>query len=208
MTTKLDLRKQWKRLYAPSASKVEMVDVPEFQFIMVDGKIEAGAAPDTSPTFHAALEALYGASYTLKFMSKSRQENPVDYTVMALEGLWWTVKGEFSFERKDDWQWTLMMMQPEHITDEMFQDARRQLRQKKDNPAIAGLRLGRFREGLCVQTLHVGPYSDELRTISKMTAFAQETGHRLHGKHHEIYVGDPRRARPDALKTILRHPIE
>ena len=94
MTT-LDLRKQWKHLYAPSAKKVELVDVPEFKFVMIDGRIEPGEAPGTSPGFGEAMAALYGAAYTLKFMSKLRKEDPIDYPVMALEGLWWVEDGEF-----------------------------------------------------------------------------------------------------------------
>jgi hypothetical protein len=208
MATKLDLKKQWRHLYAPSASKVEVVEVPAFQFIVIDGQIESGAAPDSSPAFHQALEALYGASFTLKFTSKLRKDNPIDYTVMALEGLWWSQAGAFDFERKDQWQWRLMMMQPEHITGEMFGEAVRRVMQKKENPAIADLRLERFHEGLCMQCMHVGPYSDEPRTITRMMAFAQENGYRVRGKHHEIYLGDPRRASPEKVKTILRHPIE
>ena len=91
--TQLDLRKQWKHLYAPSAKEVELVDVPEFKFVMIDGRIEPGEAPGTSPGFEEAMAALYSAAYTLKFMSKLRKEDPIDYPVMALEGLWWVEDG-------------------------------------------------------------------------------------------------------------------
>ena len=94
--TQLDLRKQWKHLYAPSAKKVELVDVPEFKFVMIDGRIEPGEAPGTSPGFEEAMGALYSAAYTLKFMSKLRKENPIDYPVMALEGLWWVEDGSLT----------------------------------------------------------------------------------------------------------------
>jgi hypothetical protein len=207
MTTKLDLRKQWKQLYAPSHKKVEVVEVPELQFVMIDGQIETGAEPGTSAVFQRALEALYGASYTLKFMSKLRKDKPIDYTVMALEGLWWTESGEFSIERRDEWKWTLMMMQPDHITAEMLVDAKHQIERKRNNPAIADLRLERFREGLCLQTMHVGPYSEEPATIERLKVFARENGYQLRGNHHEIYLGDPRRAKPENLRTILRHPV-
>jgi len=206
---KIDLRKELKHLYRPSAKKVEVVEVPEFQFAMIDGRIEPGEEPGTSPAFQQALQALYGVSYTLKFMSKQREANPIDYTVMPLEGLWWTASGEFDFGRKDEWLWTAMIMQPDHITPEMFAEAIEQVREKRgDNPALAKLRLERFREGLCMQIMHIGPYAEEPRTIEKMMAFAQENGYRLRGKHHEIYLGDPRRAKPENLKTILRYPIE
>jgi len=206
---KIDLRKELKHLYRPSAKRVEVVEVPEFQFAMIDGRIEPGAEPGTSQAFQEALQALYGVSYTLKFMSKSRKETPIDYTVMPLEGLWWTETGEFDFDKKDEWQWTAMIMQPDHITPEMFAEAIEQVRKKRgDNPALAKLRLERFHEGLCMQIMHIGPYAEEPRTVEKMAAFARENGYRLRGKHHEIYLGDPRRARPENLKTILRYPIE
>lgn len=206
---KLDLRKELKYLYAPSAKKVEIVEVPRFQFTMIDGQIEAGEGPSTSASFQEALQALYGISYTLKFTSKLRKENPIDYPVMALEGLWWIQSGEFSFERKEDWLYTLMMLQPDFISAEMYAEALEQLRKKRgDNPSLAKMRLETFEEGLSMQIMHVGPYTDEPATIEKMDAFARENGYRPHGKHHEIYLGDPRRADPAKLKTVLRHPIE
>ena len=204
---KLDLRKQYKHLYMPSAKEVAVVDVPPFQFAMIDGAIEPGQSPGTSPSFQQAMEALYGISYTLKFASKKRAENPVDYPVMALEGLWWVEEGPFDIAQPGNWCWTAMIMQPDHISPEMFQDAWVQLGKKKPNPALELLRLETFHEGPCIQIMHIGPYAEEMATIAKMDAFAQEHGYTLHGKHHEIYVGDPRRAAPEKLKTVLRHPI-
>jgi len=106
------------------------------------------------------------------------------------------------------WQWTLMMLQPDHISVAMVQEALEQQQKKRPNPALSRLRFESFREGLCMQIMHVGPYADEPRTIEKMAEFAQAHGYCMRGKHHEIYLGDPRRARPDRLKTVLRHPIE
>ncbi len=205
---KIDLKKELKYLYAPSAKKVEVVDVPRFKFIMIDGRIEAGDEPATSQEFQEAMQALYGVSYGLKFISKLREENPIDYTVMALEGLWWTEKGEFDFDKKEDWRWTVMMMQPDHITEEMYQKAVQQAREKKPSAAFSKIGFESFREGLSMQIMHIGPYSEEPATIERMKFFAQETGYVLRGKHHEIYLGDPRRAKPERLRTILRHPIE
>jgi hypothetical protein len=209
----LDLRKQWKHLYAPSAKKVELVDVPEFKFVMIDGRIEPGQAPGTSPGFEEAMGALYGAAYTLKFMSKLRKQDQVDYPVMALEGLWWVEGAEFDISTAweaftDRWVYTVMIMQPDHITPDMFAEAVAQAAKKKPNPAFARLRLESFREGLCVQTMHIGPYATEPATIERMHNWADENGYRLAGKHHEIYLGDPRRADPEKLKTVLRHPVE
>ena len=95
----LNLRKDLKYLYAPSAKKIEVVDVPAFNFIMIDGAIEPDQAPGTSPLFAESMQALYGASYTLKFTTKLRKENPVDYPVMALEGLWWVEDGTFDIRK-------------------------------------------------------------------------------------------------------------
>jgi len=211
---KLDLRKQYKHLYQPSAKQASVVKVPSFKFAMIDGEIEPGLAPGSSPSFQQAVEALYGISYTLKFMSKLRTDNPIDYTVMALEGLWWidASRGEFDIRQPGNWLWTAMMMQPEHITQRMFQAALTQMRQKKPSPALDQLRLETFREGLCVQMMHLGPYADEPATVDKLRAFAAENGLRdlvgRGGKHHEIYLGDPRKAAPSKLKTVLRHPVE
>jgi hypothetical protein len=206
--SKLDLRKELSHLYRPSARQVEIVKVPAFKFVMIDGQIEPGASPGTSPAFQEAMQALYGAAYTLKFMSKLRQEDPIDYPVMALETLWWAESGEFDINRPESWKWTAMILQPDHITKKMFQEALLQLGKKKPSPALDKLRLERFREGLCIQIMHVGPYSEEPRTLEKMEAFARENGYTLRGKHHEIYLGDPRRTKPEKLKTILRHPVE
>jgi hypothetical protein len=205
----LDLRKELKQFYAPSAKKVELVEAPEFQFAMIDGAIEPGAEPGNSPAFASAMQALYGISSTLKFASKLRKMDPIDYPVMALEGLWWVEEGEFSIERKDNYVWTVMILQPDHITPEMFEEARAQVRAKRgDSPALAQLRLERFREGLCVQIMHIGPYSEEPATVARMDAFAAEQGYVMCGKHHEIYMGNPLRAAPEKLKTVLRHPVK
>ena len=205
----LDLRKRWKHLYAPSARVIELVDVPELKFLMIDGRIEPGEAPGTSPAFEEAMGALYGTAYTLKFMAKLRKEDPINYPVMALEGLWWVEDGKFDITIKDNWVYTLMILQPDLVTPAMFAEALAQVAKKKPNPALPQLRLESFREGLCVQTLHIGPYATEPATVEKMTRWAADParGYRLAGKHHEIYLGDPRRADPDKMKTVLRHPV-
>jgi hypothetical protein len=205
---KIDLRKELKYLYAPSARQVALVDVPEFQFAQIDGAIEPGQAPGTSHAFEQALSALYGITYTLKFMSKLRADDPIDYTVMTLEGLWWVEEGEFDITQPGNWRWTMMILQPDHITPAMFAEGLALLRKKRgDSPALDKLRLARFHEGLALQIMHVGPYANEPATIARMDAFAQENGYRMIGKHHEIYLGDPRTAAPEKLKTILRHPV-
>lgn len=209
---KLDLKKQLKHLYLPSAREVVVVDVPEMQFLLVDGRLEADATPGTSPGFTQAIGALYSLSYTLKFMSKRRVVEPVDYTVMALEGLWDVPMNASEYTNSGDWTWTLMMMQPDHITSAMFFEALGEVRQKHekgDRPteALDRVRFERFREGLCLQVMHVGSYAEEPRTIAQLEAYAREHAYVFHGRHHEIYLGDPRTAKPENLKTVLRHAV-
>jgi len=209
----LDLKKELKHLYMPSAKKVEILKVPKLQFAMIDGEIEKGKEPGNSPGFQEATQALYSISYTLKFMLKKRKTNPIDYPVMALEGLWWVEDGFFDITVKDNWFYTLMILQPDVITKDVFAEGLEQVRQKKgDSPALSRLRLAHFEEGLCVQVMHIGPYATEPATIERMRAFAAENGCRdrvgPNGKHHEIYLGDPRKAAPEKLKTVLRHPLD
>jgi len=210
----LDLKKQFKYLYQPSAKKIEAVQVPRLQFAMIDGAIEKGHGPGDSPGFQEAVQALYGVSYTLKFTLKKRKTDPIDYPVMALEGLLWLTEGDvFDINIKDNWSYTLVIMQPEVITQEIFEEAREQVRKKRgDSEALSKMRLEYFEEGLCAQVMHIGPYATEPATIERMQEFMKENGYRdrvgLGGKHHEIYLGDPRKADPTKLKTVLRHPIE
>jgi len=208
----LDLKKQFKYLYQPSAKKIETVRVPNLQFAMIDGAIEKGQAPGTSPLFAESTQALYGLSYTLKFMLKKRKTNAIDYPVMALEGLWWVEDGFFDITVKDNWFYSLMIMQPEVITKELFEEAREQVRKKKgDSPLLSKVKLEYFEEGLCVQTMHIGPYATEPATIDRMKEFMKENGLQdnvgPNGKHHEIYMSDPRKAAPEKMKTVLRHPV-
>jgi hypothetical protein len=208
----LDLKKELKYLYLPSAKKVEIVQVPRLQFAMIDGAIEKGQEPGTSTGFQEATQALYGIAYTLKFMLKKRKSHAVDYPVMALEGLWWVEDGNFDIRVKDNWHYSLMILQPDVITREVFDAGLAEVRRKRgDSPALAQLRLAYYEEGTCMQVMHIGPYSEEPATVERMKAFAAENGYEdcvgLGGKHHEIYLGDPRKADPAKLKTVLRHPL-
>lgn len=208
----IDLKKELKGFYMPSARKVELIQVPRFRFLMADGEIEPGLAPGTSPTFQECTGALYNAAYTLKFMFKLRADDPVDYPVMALEGLWDVKEGKFDMKVQDNWTFTVMILVPELITPDVFEEARRQMRKKKgDQPGFDRLRLEDFEEDLCVQTMHIGPYAAELATLERMQKFMEENGLEdlvgKGGKHHEIYFGDPRRSAPEKLKTVLRHPV-
>jgi hypothetical protein len=204
VATKIDLRKELKHLYNPSSKQIAIVDVPEINFLMIDGTGD----PNTSVAYRNAVEALFAVSYTLKFTVK-KGEPAVDYGVMPLEGLWWVDDmTQFSMNDKDAWKWTSMIMQPEYITAELFQEALRQVKKKKALPALSGMRFECFHEGQAAQILYFGPYSDEGPTIERIHRFIMEQGHRLRGRHHEIYLSDPRRTAPPKLKTIIRQPFD
>jgi len=201
---KVDLKKELKHLYSPSAKEVALVDVPEMSFLAIDG----AGYPGTSQEYQDAMMALYGVTYTLKFSLKN---DVGDFTVMPLEGLWWAGDmAAFAQEaRKDEWKWTSMIALPDFVTQEHVDDAKGQLLEKRGNvPGLEKLRLERFAEGLSMQTMHIGPYSEETPNIQRLHAYMDEHGYTFNGKHHEIYLGDPRRTKPERLKTVIRQPVK
>jgi len=199
----LDLKKQFAPYYKQKRGIVSIVDVPPSNFLMIDGRGD----PNTAPEFHEALETLYALSYTLKFMLKMDRK-AYDYPVMPLEGLWWSADGKtFDMDRRRDWRWTVMILQPDVITPALLAEAQTAVRKKKNPAALGRERLERFHEGLAAQVLHIGPYAAEGPTIAQMHEFIRAKGYGLRGKHHEVYFGDPRRANPANLKTILRQPV-
>jgi hypothetical protein len=202
----LDLRKQFKHLYQPSAKKFSIVDVPQFNFLMIDGTGD----PNTSQDYGDALEALYGLSYTLKFGVKLGKygKKKYDYPVMALEGLWWLDDMRDFSTRKDEWKWTMMMMSGCIITPDEVELARADLIEKKNPVAASKIRFESYHEGLSAQIMYFGPYADEGPTIQRLHDFIRESGHQLRGKHHEIYMSDPRRTAPEKLKTVIRQPMK
>lgn len=201
---KIDFKKELKHLYKPSEKEVVVVDVPPMNFLMIDGV----GNPNTSQEYKQAVEALYVVSYALKFMIK-KGETAIDYGVMPLEGLWWVDDmTKFSMENKDVWKWTSLIMQPKYVTVDLFKQAVEQVKKKKNPPAISKLRFESFSEGLSVQIMHIGPFSAEGQTIEKIHIFAKENNYELRGKHHEIYLNDPRKIAPEKMKTIIRQPIQ
>lgn len=197
----IDFRREYGELYFPSADTVTAVDVPAMNYAMADG----AGDPNRSPSFRDALEALFGISYTLRFGLKKARV--AEYRVPPLEALWWSDSaGGFSPDRRGDWRWTAMIMQPPVVTAPRFERAREELRARRSPPGLSRVRLQRFREGRAAQVLHIGPYSTELPTIERVRAFIAEHGGRPFGKHHEIYLGDPRRSAPSRLKTVVRQP--
>ncbi|POH72879.1 hypothetical protein CVS27_13500 [Arthrobacter glacialis] len=200
---KFDVKKAYKELFAPSAKDFSLVEVPPVQYLAIDGH----GKPGTSSAYTEALEALYSTAYGVKFASKNVLGR--DFVVAPLEGLWWAADmGAFTAGDKDQWDWTMMISQPDWITPDMVAAAVEQASAKKTLPGLAQLRVMDLNEGLCVQILHIGPYDDEAPTLARLhDHFMPENGLVFNGKHHEIYLGDPRRAAPDKLKTILRQPV-
>lgn len=196
----LDLRKTLRHLYRPSTRDVVFVDVPEMALLMVDGTGD----PETSAAYRAAIELLYAMAYTLKFLIRKRRG--LDYPVMPLEGLWWAPENS-PLEDRDAWRWTMMIMQPDAVTPEDVRDAADQVRAKKPHLDPSGVRLERLAEGRAAQIMHLGPYAAEGPTIERLHAAIAGLGLRPRGRHHEIYLSDPRRTSPDRIKTVIRQPV-
>ncbi len=200
---KVDLKKELKHLYQPSAKEVVQVDVPTMNYLMLDGEGD----PNTSRAYSDAVEALFMVSYTVKFMVK-KGASAIDYGVMPLEGLWWADDmSRFTTTDKSNWKWTMMIMQPSFVTPGMIGSAIADVKRNKNPTAISKLRLEAFSEGSCAQVLHIGPFSEEGPTIEKVHQFIDSRGQRI-GKHHEIYLSDIRKADPSRWKTIIRQPMQ
>lgn len=198
---KVDFKKLMKPYWQPPVGKFVIVDVPELAFAMIDGR----GAPE-GPAFMAAIGWLYAVSYGLKFASKGLGR---DYGVAPLEALWWSDDPtRFSAAARADWNWRALLMQPDWIDGPMFEAAVAKAGAKL-GARPPSLRLERFAEGLCVQTMHVGPYAAEAPVIARLhDEFIPANGLRETGHHHEIYIGDPRRSAPEKLKTVLRQPVK
>lgn len=201
-TEKVDLSKVHKELFR-ICKEPFLVKVPELKFLMVEGEGD----PHGSQFFQAAVECLYGLAYSIKFTSKARPGG-VDFKVMSLEGLWWARSGEpMTMGIRADWLWTMMIMVPDSLDEADLITAKVKLGRKRPELDLDMVRLETFEEGLSAQILHVGPYSTEGPTIERLHEFILEKGYKPHGKHHEIYMSDPRRTIPDAWKTLIRHPV-
>lgn len=203
--SKVDFKKELKHLYRPSAKDFQLVDVPPMNFLMIDGHGD----PNTDQSYSDALEALYGVAYKLKFASK--KERGRDYVVPPLEGLWWAGDMDtFTVSRdKSAWDWTMMIMTPDWVSQPMFTEAVEVVGKSKDLPALEKIRLESYHEGLSVQILHIGSFDDEGPTIARLhQEYMPQNGLRENGKHHEIYLSDPRRVAPEKLRTILRQPVK
>ena len=206
MPAKVDFKKTLKYLYKPGSKEVVETKVPEMQFIMIDGIGSPGEAQEHLD----ALAVLYPVAFKIKFLSKAKGK---DYVVPPLEGLWWADDmKDFIAGNRDKWKWTMMIMQPDWITPEMFKKAIEETKQKKPelSKLLPKLRLEKYKEGKAAQIMHIGPYSEEGPTVQKVHDFIQKEGGKFDGqknKHHEIYLSDPRKANPATMKTVIRQPF-
>ena len=198
---KVDLRREIAT-YAAPRGRPQLVEVAPAQFLAVDGHGD----PDTAPAYADALATLYPVAYRLKFASRSAGR---DHVVMPLEALWTAddLAAFTSARDKSRWSWTLLVGVPPWQGAADVERARDEVGRRGGAPALPLLRLERLDEGLVVQTLHVGPYEDEGPAIAAMHAYAAEEGFALTGRHHEVYLSDPRRTAPARLRTVLRQPV-
>ncbi len=218
MVQKLDYKQAYKELYQP-AREPGLVTVPEILFLAVDGR---GDPNQEGGAYQQALEALYALTFTVKMskMGGRAPEGYFEYTVPPLEGLWWLADDADRgfFANKERYFWTSMIRQPEFVTEDVLCWAKEEVQKKKPHLDISKARLLSFAEGLCVQVLHLGPYDAEPETLARMNAYVKENGLEndigaplpggMRRRHHEIYLGDPRKSSPEKLKTVLRHPVK
>lgn len=202
-----DYKKEYRDLYLPG-NKPVLVQVPPMSFIMADGQ-----GNPNGPDFQQAVELLCGLAYAVKMSHKTglQPQGYFAYVVPPLEGLWWIEGGGFSFEQRGNWRWTAMIRQPEFVDADFFHWAVDEVLRKKPGLDVERARFEAFEEGLCVQIMHKGPYAAEPETMRVMESFILNEGLTdmvgRGGKHHEIYLSDPRKGRPENMKTVLRHPV-
>ena len=198
-----DFRKKVGALYAARRDPA-MVRVPALKYLVITGRGD----PAKGKEFQEAIQALYALAYTLKFSGKpgSRQRA---MPVLPLDALWWMPgrKGFPANAPRSAWRWQAMLAVPGFVTQAMLAKVRKVVLSKKPMPLASKVRLKKWKEGLCAQVLHVGPYAAERPTIKRLHDFIQEQGYRPTGRHHEVYLSDPRRTSPKNLKTILRQPM-
>ena len=203
MALNMDLWKEHRDIFSPSAKEPQIVKVPPINYLLIDGEGD----PNTSASFREAIGALYGMAYTLKFMLK--KERGQDFRVMPLSGLFHSDDPAIFLQgRKNEWRWTLVIALPPIVKAADFAKARKMASVKKTaSPALPLVRRGTLKEGLCAQILHRGPYAAERPTIEMLHAFIREKGLFFAGSHHEIYLTDPNRSAPAKMKTIIRQPV-
>lgn len=197
--TKLDLIKEYKSYYT-AKTKPELIEIKEAQYISIEGS----GAP-AGEEFTAKVEALYPLAFGIKNLSKKTGS---DFGVPKLEGLWWVdFEKPFLEVPRDEWQWRLLIRLPEFVTLDVIEQAKSEVLKKKKIELVKDITFYKMTEGLCVQVMHIGPYSAEEPTIEGMIEFANDNNLVSNGLHHEIYLSDPRKTAPEKMKTILRQPV-
>ena len=198
-----DIKKAHPRLYSPKAGDVVTVDVPPLRFFRVDGHGD----PNTTRSYVDAVTTLYTASYAARAIAKTELGRV--HTVAPLEGLWSADDPEvFTARKKSEWDWTMMIAQPDWISEEIANEAARAAT-RKGAPAVDLLRFDEYTEGMSVQVLYVGSYDDEGPALAHLHhTYMPENDLTWNGRHHEIYLSDPRKTAPEKLRTILRQPVK
>lgn len=204
-----DFKKEYKEFYLPK-NRPEIVNVPKMNFIAVRGK---GDPNEEGGEYKAAIGMLYGIAFTIKMSYKGSHkiEGYFDYVVPPLEGFWWQegVRG-IDYLHKEEFQWISVIRLPEFVTREEFAWAVSEATRKKKTD-FSKVEYLTYEEGMCVQCMHVGPYDEEPETVRRMEEYAKEQGYEIDitdtRYHHEIYLSDARRCRPERLKTVIRHPV-
>lgn len=198
---KLDLKKTRKELFSAPRDRFVLIDAPPVVYLMADGHGD----PNTVPEYRLAVESLYSTAYSIKFMCKEKGR---DFVVPPLEGLWSAPNPEsFTARRKDEWDWTMMIMVPDYVDEAMFREARARS-ERKSGKLSATLRLETLTEGPCLQALHVGSYDDEGPLLARLhDEIMPEGGYGFGGRHHEVYLGDPRKTPAAKLRTVIRQPV-
>jgi len=205
MSKKIDYKKDYKNLYLPKTTP-EIVDVPLIWFFMVDG-----SGDPNGEEFGKAVEALYSLSYAVRMSYKTDHvpEGYYQYTVFPLEGIWDLLDYTKPATDKSNFKYTLMIRQPDFVTDEWFYYFLEQVKSKKSNPYLEKIRFEQATDGLSCQMMHIGSFDDEPESFKKMEEYCQEHGYQRTSKiHREIYLSDPRRTEAAKLKTVLRFPVK
>ncbi|EKQ50138.1 MULTISPECIES: GyrI-like domain-containing protein [unclassified Clostridium] len=203
---KYEWKKHAKEYYMPK-SEVEIIKIPEFKFFMIKGK-----GNPNHEHFSEAVGVLYSLSYAIKMMPKNgvTPEGYFDYTVFPLEGVWDISeegKGKNNLD-KNEFIYTIMIRQPDFVTEEIAMKAIEIVKKKKPHPLLDSVIFSSIEDGLCVQMAHNGSYDDEPRSFQKMKEFCDQNNlERVSMPHREIYISDARKVEPSKLKTVLRYKV-
>lgn len=199
-----DSKKEFNRLYKASARRIDEVDVPAMKFLMVDGSCEGNNFQD----FRNGIEGLFALSEGMK-AAIARTRIGFQYAIMPLECLWWVRgSGDYTPDNREEWKWILMMVQPNYVTSALAREVVAAMNREKLLGGISKVRFGVYTEGPAVQTLHKGPRSEKWATMNRLRAFIEKKGLEVRGRHHEIYISDPRTMTAEKMKMILRLPVK